>query len=300
MTSLLETARRLRLVNLTPARLGREAWRATVLDEHRRTQATSETRRRERSEPVITLDRLRAIQARERQSASPSEVARAEALGDLHENRCPKCDGARMVAVRVREGEPAVPMPCDCMPIDERAQRAGIPHRFLGAALDGMRARNGNQGALTFAREWDGRRSVVLYGKYGTGKSHLACALLMNLLDRGEACRFVAVADLMDDLKARFGGEGEQSEAYFDRISREHVLVLDDVGAEQNTAWTCERIASLIDKRYRSGAATIVTTNLTHREIAERYGRRLADRLNEWAWVELAGGSVRREMAVGR
>ena len=66
MTSLLETARRLRLVNLTPARLGREAWRATVQDEHRRTQATSETRRRERSEPVITLDRLRAIQERER------------------------------------------------------------------------------------------------------------------------------------------------------------------------------------------------------------------------------------------
>ena len=294
MTSLLETARQLRSVNLTVARLGREAWRETVTAQARLT--SSETSHQGRS-ALITAEQLRAIQERERRLASPTELARAESLGDLHDGRCPLCDGARMVAVRVREGEPAVPMPCECMPLEERATRAGIPRRFLDADLDTMRQRPGNGAAIAFAGQWDGRQSVLLYGDVGTGKSHLASAMLRRRLALGWAGRFVSVADLMDELKARFGGEGEQSEAYFDRLAREPFLVLDDVGAEQETPWTRERVASLIDRRYRAEAPTIVTTNLTHRDLAARYGKRLADRLREWAWVEMAGKSMRAEKA---
>ena len=141
--------------------------------------------------------------------------------------------------------------------------------------------------------------SLVLRGDVGTGKTYLACALLRQRLERGQAGRFVAVADLMDELKARFGdGAGEQAEAYFERLGDEPFLVLDDVGAEYESAWSVQRVAALIDRRYRSEAPTILTTNLTHRELAERYGKRLADRLREWVWAELSGPSLRREMGV--
>ena len=293
MTSLLETARRLRLVNLTPARLGREAWRETVRAEARLT--SSESPRRTRSEPLISVEMLRRVQERERRLASPSELARAEALGDRRANVCEHCQGARVVGVKVREGDPPAAVPCwECVTLEERAEWAGIPRKFIGADVGAL-----SGAARILARDWRGERSLVLAGDVGTGKSYLACALLRRRLERGQPGRFVSVADLMDELKARFGdGAAEQSEAYFDRLASEPLLVLDDVGAEHNTEWSAQRVAALIDRRYRSEAPTIITTNLTHQELAVRYGKRLADRLNEWAWAVLNGPSLRRELAV--
>lgn len=293
MTSLLGIARQMRLVNLTPARLGREAWRATVADEFRRTTASSATSRRTRSEPLISVEMLRKVQERERRFASPSELARAEALGDLQAiaSVCEHCQGARFVGVSVRDGEPPVAVPCwQCVTLEERAQMAGIPRKFLRADVGAVKR--------TVVQNLNVTRSLVLCGDVGTGKTYLACALLRRRLERGQTGRFVGVADLMDELKARFGGEGEQSEAYFDRLAGESFLVLDDVGAEHNTEWSAQRVAALIDKRYRSEALTVITTNLTHQEIAFRYGKRLADRLNEWEWAALTGPSLRRELAV--
>lgn len=294
MTSLLATAREMRAVNLTVARLGRAEWRATVHAQARLT--SSETRRNTRSEPLLTVEMLRAIQDRERRFASPTELARAEALGDLQASEsCEHCQGARFVGVKVREGEPAVAVPCwECVTLEERATWAGVPRKFLDADIASVNV------GLKHTWQLDKRSaSLVLRGDVGTGKTYLACALLRQRLERGQTGRFASLADLMDELKARFGdGAGEQSEAYFGRLASEPFLVLDDVGAEFESAWSVQRVAALIDRRYRSEATTILTTNLTHKELAVRYGKRLADRLREWVWAELTGPSLRREMAV--
>ena len=163
MTSLLETARRLRLVNLTPARLGREAWRETVRAEARLT--SSESPRRTRSEPLITVEMLRSVQERERRLASPSELARAEALGDRRTIACEHCQGARYVGVKVREGEPPVAVPCwECVTLEERAQWAGVPRKFIDADVGAL-----SGAARILARDWRGERSLVLAGGVGTG-----------------------------------------------------------------------------------------------------------------------------------
>lgn len=196
---------------------------------------------------------------------------------------------------RVKPGALAVHAPCSCQPLAARARGAGIDSKFLTATLASFRPLPGKQAALAFAERWDGRRSVVLWGAVnGAGKTHLGTSLLLLNLERGMPARCVSVADFMDGLRARFDDEREQSQAYFDRVSHEPVLMLDDLGKEQDTPWTRERMSTLIDRRYKTEATTIVTTNLTHRGIAERYGTHLADRLNEWAFVEVGGASMRR------
>lgn len=184
-------------------------------------------------------------------------------------------------------------VPCwECVTLEERATWAGVPRKFLGADVGVL-----SGAARVVARDWTGERSLVLRGDVGTGKTYLACALLRQRLERGQTGRFVSVSDLMDEIKARFGdGAGEQSEAYFDRLAGEPFLVLDDVGAEFDSLWSAQRVAALIDRRYRSEAPTILTTNMTHRELAERYTKRTADRLREWVWAELTGPSLRRAM----
>lgn len=299
LTEYRKLAQALALVGTTPASVGREAWRATM-----RLSMTSETPHRVRLGPRTpglifpNMEALKRWQAAQRSAASPSEIARAEALGDRRDELCPKCDGARMVAVRSAPGQLAVAMPCECMPLEERAALAGIPRMFEAATLDTFERRRGSVEAWEFATQWDGQRSAVLWGANGTGKTRLGCGMLLSRLERGFQARFVSAADLMDDMQARFGKDTESSQEYLQRVSREPLLMLDDVGAEGDSPWTVQRMTTLIDRRYRSEFPTILTTNLTHREIAERYGRRLADRLYLWSFIEVGGGSVRRERAL--
>ena len=242
------------------------------------------------------MERLRQIQARNRERATPGELARAQSLGDVEAVDCAVCDGSRFVGVRMAEGKPAVAVPCECMPLEERAEFAGIDRRYWGATLDTFKTAPGKNAALAFARAWDGAESVVLWGDVGRGKTHLGCGLLLVNLEQSRPARFVSVAQLMDELKARFDDDAkEQSQAYFDRIANQPVLMLDDLGKEQDTPWTRERMSTLLDRRYRGQLTTIITTNLTHAEVAARYGTHLADRLYEWKWVEVGGVSVRKE-----
>jgi DNA replication protein DnaC len=301
LTQYRQAFRALHLAGVTRDRVGRDGWAEAVKDQIRLT--TSMTPRRTPFEPIgefLTMDRLKAYQAKQREIASrisPAELRRAEALGDLREEVCPKCDGAQYVAARVNEGALATAVPCECMPLEERARRAGIPQRFYAATIASAERRKGQEEAIDFARRWDGRRSVLLYGNNGTGKTRLGCGLLLSRLESGATARYIDAADLMDNLRARFGSDEESSQSYLFHVSNEPLLMLDDVGSEQRSDYTIERMATLINRRYNDEAPTVITTNLVHKEIAERYGRRLADRLYEWKFVEMAGGSVRRERA---
>lgn len=307
LTQYRNARRALALVGRTRAEFSRDDWLAVVKDLARQQTTLTTSRPMPFERPGVEifkdLESLKAYQAVEREAASrhsPGEIERAAALGDLHENRCENCDGARWVGVRMSAGATAVAVPCrECTTLEERAANAGIESRYRSATVESFRPEPGKERAVEFAREWDARRSVVFTGDVGRGKTHLGCGLVHKAIDRGLPARFVSIAELMDELKARFDdGAKEQSQAYFDRTIQTHVLMLDDLGKEQDTPWTRERVSTLIDRRYKSELPTIVTTNLTHKDIAERYGRHLGDRLYEWAWVPVEGVSMRREKAI--
>jgi DNA replication protein DnaC len=57
------------------------------------------------------------------------------------------------------------------------------------------------------------------------------------------------------------------------------LVVVDDLGAENATAWSRERIYSLINHRCQNGLYTLVTTNLAPGEIRAKLGRATASRI---------------------
>jgi DNA replication protein DnaC len=60
------------------------------------------------------------------------------------------------------------------------------------------------------------------------------------------------------------------------------VLMLDDLGSEplmQNI--TIEQLFQLINERQSRGLSTVISTNLTLKELRERYTERIASRLND-------------------
>nr|DAL36780.1 MAG TPA_asm: Replicative helicase [Caudoviricetes sp.] len=135
---------------------------------------------------------------------------------------------------------------------------------------------------LAFAKricdEWEhgARNNVVFQGAPGTGKSHLAYAIVKALSEKTkEIAIFINVTDLLMKIKADF----RQEEHLVNKIASAKYLVLDDLGMEKESEWSSSILYNILNKR----ANTIITTNLTSHGISKRYGMPFFTRLMKGA-----------------
>lgn len=296
MASQLAAARALRFAGVTVRTEGRAAWREWVAREASLSPSTS---RRARPMGQFNREWLRKFQARNRAEATPAELLRAERLGDVldSESGCEVCGGAQFVLVKVDPMRPGIGVPCSCVPLSVRAGMAGIPERYQGATFETFDALAGKDEARAEALVWDGRGSVVLCGLWGVGKTHLACSMAISQIKRGRPVRFSDTKAFLDELKARFGTD--QVQPYYERVADfPGVLVLDDLGAEQDSEWAEAQLRALLNHRYSRRFTTLVTTNMGHTEVGKRLGGAVASRLSEWHWIMVGGADVRPSLAV--
>lgn len=115
--------------------------------------------------------------------------------------------------------------------------------------------------AWEFARAPEGW--LVLHGTVGCGKTHLAAAIANELTSRGAPAEFVIVPDLLDQLRQTYAPTSEVTyDQRFEGIRNAPVLILDDYGAHSSTPWAEEKLFQLLNHRFNSRLATVVTTNL--------------------------------------
>jgi DNA replication protein DnaC len=115
--------------------------------------------------------------------------------------------------------------------------------------------------------------NLFLYGRPGTGKTHLLCASLREAVFAGHTARFVIEDDLFRMVKETYGGKSSMSEsqvlAYFGDVD---YLAIDDMGRSR---WTPEESAILmriINRRYNDRKYTAISTNLTPTAIQTTQG----------------------------
>lgn len=123
-------------------------------------------------------------------------------------------------------------------------------------------------------------------GDPGNGKTHLAIAAL-NAFGRG---RFWKVPDFLDWLKHWAFDEGYELDVLLKAYrEQDFLLVLDDLGVENQTDWAHEQLYRVLDARYERKLPTIVTTNQSLRKIDGRIASRYASGL-----VPCKGADLRR------
>jgi DNA replication protein DnaC len=118
---------------------------------------------------------------------------------------------------------------------------------------------------------------LLLEGAYGCGKTHLAAAIANDAVHRGIPTLFITVPDLLDSLRFAYGSQETTFEARFEEIRSADLLVMDDFGTQNATAWAQEKLFQIINYRYINKLPTVITTNLILDEIESRIRSRLQD-----------------------
>ena len=126
-----------------------------------------------------------------------------------------------------------------------------------------------------FARKQQGW--LLMEGGYGCGKTHLAAAIANFAVNQGTPTLFITVPDLLDSLRFAYGDPETTFEARFEEIRNCALLILDDFGTQNATAWAQEKLFQIINYRYINKLPTVITTNLMLDEIEGRIRSRLQD-----------------------
>ena len=139
--------------------------------------------------------------------------------------------------------------------------------------------------------------SLIFCGATGLGKTHLSTALARRVIERGFDVYYATALQMFGDYEhARFGTEmGLESVVSLDRYTNCELLILDDLGTEVSNQFTNSCLYLVLNERINKGLPTVISTNLSGKEIKARYNDRIASRiLGDFKPLLFVGTDVRR------
>ncbi|MDK7802271.1 ATP-binding protein [Aerococcus mictus] len=133
--------------------------------------------------------------------------------------------------------------------------------------------------------------NTILTGNAGTGKSHLAMAILKTVnvkSDPPRQCLFVSWDKVVRDIRTGYfskDGSGLDEGATIKLLSDVDLLVIDDLGAELGLIATSKGATDYVARvlyavlNARQSKSTIFTTNLSSVDIDKNYDAKIASRI---------------------
>ena len=146
-----------------------------------------------------------------------------------------------------------------------------------------------------YAMNFSERSANLLFsGDTGLGKTFLSACIARTVADNGYSVMYESAGHLFARLeRAKFSGD-EEARRDSDRYLACDLLIVDDLGTEMPGQFTTSALYSLINDRLLSGKPTIISTNLTSEEFAQRYNRQIASRLRgSYQRVPFVGDDIR-------
>lgn len=187
--------------------------------------------------------------------------------------RCIKCEDSGRIIVWDAEGNRRA-VTCECVEagrVDRYLEAARIPSMYAHVDLDNydlhtcsLSQRKAKFIADRFVKREEEMLSkgLLFSGRCGTGKTHLAVAVLKELVRRERRPgRFCDARALMDDILRSYDRDDETEYDLINPVLKAPLLVLDDLGAGKISEYTQEKLASILTQRYNDKLTTIITTN---------------------------------------
>jgi DNA replication protein DnaC len=223
---------------------------------------------------------------------------------------CPLCDDTGWKPVE--EGGVRRVVRCDCWRETVGRRRladANIPKRYLHCTLANFTAYNesldhASAAACRVAQAFPVvGRGLCLEGQPGVGKTHLAVAVLKQVIETtGARGLFYDTRDLLRVIRSTYDPSIRTTELEVLRpVMTADLLVLDDLGAEKTSEWVDETMNLIVNTRYNERRLTIFTSNYLDipddtdpNSLLFRIGFRMRSRLHEMCeFLHLDGADYR-------
>lgn len=124
-------------------------------------------------------------------------------------------------------------------------------------------------------------QNLLFYGRTGLGKTFLSNCIAKSLLDRNKIVVYQTAFTILDIMsKYRFErGENKLNTFQYDLLFDADLLIVDDLGTELSNAFTNAEIFNVVNTRIIRNKKTIISTNLTPKEISRIYTERVFSRV---------------------
>ena len=168
-----------------------------------------------------------------------------------------------------------------------------------GQSLDS--ARFAAETAKRFVAEFDrSDENLYITGTAGVGKTFLTNCIAKELLDRGRFVVYLSAIRLFEIFSdAAFGSYSAGAEQTDGAFMRKHIydcdlLIIDDLGTELVNTFTNAQLFNCINERIISRKHTIISTNLSLKQLQENYSERIFSRIaNKYTMIRLFGNDIR-------
>lgn len=237
---------------------------------------------------IAYCDRHGEFEQRQRKAAIGNLVTKTE---------CPDCLKERLIELQVKQER------------HDAQEQAGkvkrlmdnllLPDRFAHVTLDNYEVVNEEASRClklckAYASKWPERLKqgggLVMCGKPGTGKNHLALAIAKHVINQHQsAAMFTTALRIARMFKSTWSKNSEYTESEVIKTYTDpDLLIIDEVGVQFGSDSEKLILFEIINTRYEKMRPTILISNLPKDELSVFIGERVIDRMNDGGGCTLA------------
>lgn len=115
------------------------------------------------------------------------------------------------------------------------------------------------------------KNGLIITGKSGTGKTHLATAILNKITEKDMLVLMGRLILLLDVIKDTFKDFSSKEKDIMELYSKVDMLIIDDLGTERISSWALEKLYTIIENRNENKLPIIVTTRFNKERLLDRF-----------------------------
>ena len=143
-------------------------------------------------------------------------------------------------------------------------------------------------------------KNLIMTGGTGLGKTHLSLAIANVVIQKGFGVIYSSVGNLITKLENEHFGRDTGTEV-LNSLQGCDLLILDDLGTEFRNSFSSSAIYNIINSRLLLEKPTIISTNLSTKEMADFYSERFASRIIGSYWhITFVGRDIRQQKRTKR